>query len=567
MLKELEKVLSSAGADTTEINLDQIATVFRPRGYTNKDNVITVFENGKPTYYEVIDEDLYNAFKSLDQEQTPFYVKILSIPAQVLRAGATGLNVDFIGRNIARDTIFAGISSKYWFIPFVDSIKGLAHVLKKDEIFQSFLYSGGGDSELVSTDRNRMQRYQRNLLQQSGELNVLNIVRHPIDFIRLLGEYSELATRVGVYKKALKKEGDSVSGRMLAGVASRETTVDFSRMGTNVKNINKAIAFFNSALQGGDVLVRAAMRDKGKFALRAIMYITLPSILTYLLNRDDDEYEEIPQYQKDTFWLFKIGGQWWRIPKPFEMGMMFGSLVERFLAYTDKEDPHALDGWAEQLKDSALPDIIPTALLPLIEVWTNHDMFRNMPIIPQGDEYKKPADQYGPYTSSLAKTLGKVFNYSPYKIDHLIKGYGAGVGQNISNIASKGLELTGIAEKKTEPDKPLAQKLPIIRGLTVDPQRSSKSVSDFYDRLNEMEDDYKQMRDSDGIELNQYPKRKELRAMRKAQMELRDLNREYKEVYADNKMDAKTKREKLSKINLERINVARKALGKPKIRE
>jgi hypothetical protein len=353
----------------------------------------------------------------------------------------------------------------------------------------------------------------------------------------------------------------------LAGLASRETTVDFSRMGTNVGNINKAIAFFNSALQGGDVLARSFMRDKKGFVLRTFMYITLPSILTYLLNRDDEEYEEIPQYQKDTFWLFKIAGQWWRIPKPFELGMIAGSLVERFFAYMDKEDPHALDGWAEQLKDTALPDIIPTALLPLIEVWTNHDMFRNMPIIPQGDEYKKPADQHGPYTSSLAKTLGKVFNYSPYKIDHLIKGYSAGVGQNISNIASKGLELTGIAEKKTEPDKPLAQKLPIIRGLTVDPQRSSKSVSDFYDRLNEMEDDYKQMRDSDGIELNQYPKRKELRAMRKAQMELRDLNREYKEVYADNKMDAKTKREKLSKINLERINVARKALGKPKIRE
>lgn len=453
------------------------------------------------------------------------------------------------------------------FIPFVDSIKGLAHVLKKDEIFQSFLYSGGGDSELVSTDRNRIQRYQRNLLQQSGELNVLNIVRHPMDFIRLLGEYSELATRVGVHGKALKKEGDSVSGRMLAGLASRETTVDFARMGTNVKNINKVIAFFNSALQGGDVLVRTAMRDKGKFVMRAIMYITIPSILIYLLNRDDEEYEEIPQYQKDTFWLLKVAGQWWRIPKPFEMGMMFGSLVERFLAYIDKEDPHALDGWAEQLKDSMLPDIIPTALLPLIEVWTNHDMFRNIPVIPQGDEYKKPADQHGPYTSSLAKTLGKVFNYSPYKIDHLIKGYGAGVGQNISNIASKGLELTGIAEKKTEPDKPLSQKLPIIRGLTVDPQRSNQSINDFYTILNDLEDDYKRMRDEEGIDLDKYPQRQELRAMRKAQEKLRDLRKEYKSVYADNKIDSEKKRKELTRINREMVNIAREAIGKRKLRK
>ena len=101
----------------------------------------------------------------------------------------------------------------------------------------------------------------------------------------------------------------------------------------------------------------------------------------------------------------------------------------------------------------------------------------------------------------------------------------------------------------------------------MDPERSSKSVNDFYTRLNEMETEYNRTKDEEGIELNQYAKRKELRAMRKTQIELRDLNREYMEVYADNKIESKTKREKLSKINMERINVARKAIGKPKIRE
>jgi hypothetical protein len=354
---------------------------------------------------------------------------------------------------------------------------------------------------------------------------------------------------------------------MLSALASRENTADFQRGGKDTKVYSRIVAFFNSAIQGTDSMARAFKRNPALFMLRAGLWITLPSILFYLMNRDDEEYQEMPQYQKDMFWMFKTGKTWWKIPTPYEAGMLFGALPVRALEFFRQNDKKAFDGWAEQFLANLSPNFLPTAVMPWLEVSFNYDSFRNIPIVPESEKYRRPEEQFNAYTSSLAKALGRLLKQSPRQIDHLIGGYGAGLGKELANWIGKGLEQLGIVEKRVEPEKSLAQKLPIIKGLTTEAYRNSKSIDDFYTILDEMESTYKRTRDKEGIELNQYKDRKKLRAMRKAQEELRDLNREYMEVYTDNKMDAKTKREKLSKINLERINVARKALGKPKIRE
>ena len=153
---EIEKVLQDAGADTDNIDLEALATIFRPTGYTAKDNVIRVFEDGKPKYIEVFEPEMYKAFKSMDAYKPDAIIKLLSIPSR-LRAGATGLNMDFIGRNPIRDTVLAGITSRYRFIPFLDSIKSLAHIYNQDEVYQRWLYSGAANSELASVDRDSLQ--------------------------------------------------------------------------------------------------------------------------------------------------------------------------------------------------------------------------------------------------------------------------------------------------------------------------------------------------------------------------------------------------------------------------
>jgi hypothetical protein len=80
----------------------------------------------------------------------------------------------------------------------------------------------------------------------------------------------------------------------------------------------------------------------------------------------------------------------------------------------------------------------PQAIKPLLEVATNYDMFRDQPIVPF---YMEGLGGYGYKrdTGEVAKLLGRATGISPLKIDHVINGYLAGIGE----WASAGVD-TGI---------------------------------------------------------------------------------------------------------------------------
>lgn len=555
-LNEVKKILEGAGADVENIDLDAIATIFRPSGYTSKDNVITVFRDGKPEYYEVFDTELYRAFTAMDKESTATIIKILSFPAKLLRAGAT-LNPEFMARNPIRDAFFASIASEYGFIPGIDTVKGLMHVLKQDDVYQKWMASGAANSSMVSVDRDYLQKDLRGMLDKSLKDKTLNIITHPLDILRALSEFSEEATRVRVFEKGLEKEGYTAEGIRKAALASRDATVDFSRFGTATKNINKLVAFFNAGLQGPDKLIRQFKNKPVQSLLKSLLYITLPSIVLWFMNKDDERYKELPQYQKDLFWIIPTKNVLYRIPKPFEPGMVFGTLVERSLDSILKEYPDAFEGYAEQLFDTITPDIIPTALLPYIEVLTNYDMFRNRPIVPVGEQGSMPAEQYSKYTSETAKLIGKTFNMSPRKVDHVLKGYGASMAQYATDILDSILAGAGIVDKKTVPEKPIQAKAPFVKGFALEPYQSSSSVDKLYKELNKLEAEYNTARKQGN--LKNFHKIKRLKELRKRTDTLSELRKIMNNVYDSDFLSAKEKKGKINDINVKIVNVARGA--------
>ena len=98
-------------------------------------------------------------------------------------------------------------------------------------------------------------------------------------------------------------------------------------------------------------------------------------------NRDDERYKALPEWQKNFFWIIPIeNGPIVRIPKPFELGVIFGSLPERILDYIYENDPDALRSIGDAMKDGAMPGLIPTFGLPALEWWTNYSFFRERPL-------------------------------------------------------------------------------------------------------------------------------------------------------------------------------------------
>lgn len=561
-LQDIKKALADAGADVENIDLEKVASIFRPVGYNSKDKVITVFRNGKPEYFEVFDEDLYRSMLTLDKETSNTLVRLLSFPAKLLRAGAT-LTPEFALRNPVRDAFTAFVNSKYGFVPGVDTAKGLFHALKKDDLYYKWLSSGGANGALVSLDRDYLQGNLRKLLQTSMKDKTLNIIKNPVEAMRAFSEFTEQATRLGEFAKGIKKEGMTAEGLRKAALSSRDVALDFSRVGTATKPANQMIAFFNAQLQGLDKMVRIFKENPVKSTTKAITGITLPSVLLYQLNKDDPRYQELPQWQKDLFWIIPTEKALYRIPKPFELGILFGTLPERIMQWIDTNDPKAFEGLGERALDGFAPEFLPTALKPIIESMANYSFFTGRQITSMSDQNVEPYAQYDAYTSDTAKLLGSLLNASPKKIDNAIKGYGGGLARYGTDILDSLLQASGAVEKNVMPKDDFT-KLPGIKGFTTRPYTGgSDSLDKFYKELNSLEKQFNtEKRTNKELEAPD-----KLKAYRKISSMLSDIRKAEKEITESDKLSAEQKREYLDRLNMAKIDIARKVQGKEKVQQ
>ena len=265
---------------------------------------------------------------------------------------------------------------------------------------------------------------------------------------------------------------------------AREANLDFQRAGTWGREANSVIAFFNAGVQGTDKILRAFRQRPGASLGKAFLYITLPSLLAWALNHKDEEsseeYRQIARWKKDLAWCVKMGGRWWTIPKPPLLGQVFGSLVERGLDSVFDKDPVAMKGFADTLVDQAVPNLMPTVFLPALEAYVNYNFFRDQPVIPRGKEKLPPELQYGPETSGVAKWAGEKTGTSPYKVDHLIRGYTGTVGGELAKIPDR------LFDSGDRPEEYWTEK-PFVRSFFVDPGRTNEYIRRFYELANRTE--------------------------------------------------------------------------------
>ncbi|MDP2703940.1 MAG: LPD38 domain-containing protein [bacterium] len=448
--------------------------IFRPSFFTPDKNTIMVFENGKRKFYQV-PEDVFKAVSGMMESDVGAIMKVLAFPARTLRAGAT-LTPEFMGRNPFRDQFTAFVFSKYGYVPGVDLVKGIFNTVGKTDLHGRWLAGGGAHSMLVSLDR---VTSQATLAKVLGSKDVKGLVKNPIEALRILSEFGEKGTRVGAFGRAVKKGASDLE----AAFESRDITLDFARRGSQTRAVNMLVAFWNAQVQGLNKTVRAFRERPMQTTFKAASGITLPSVLLYLNNRNDPRYQELPQWQKDLFWIIPVGddGPIIRIPKPFEVGIVFGTVPEHILTWLDKNDPEALTSAAKTLMEASAPGYIPTGLQPIIENIANYSFFRQRPIVSEGKQALPKELQADRYTSETAKEVGKLIKQSPAKIENLFVSYTGGLGKYALDASDKLLKTLGVVSPPSEPAKTLADR-PFIRAFVArEPIGSgSESVNKFY---------------------------------------------------------------------------------------
>ena len=449
-----------------------------------KEGVISIHEEGKIKYYKV-PKDLYDCMSQLTQVGQDWLVKMLSIPARIQRTGITTAP-EFAMRNPIRDQWSAFVNAKYGYMPGVDFVRGLFHMLKQDEQYWKWKATGGDWSMLVTLDRATNQATLKKVL---GNVNYKKFLTNPIKFLEDISMYGEQPTRIGVFRKAAKKVSD-----IEAAFESKEATVDFQRRGAKMKTIASLYTFFNARLQGMEKLMRSIKERPLQTSAKILAVATIPSVINYLVNRDDPKYWEIPEWQRDLFWIIPIKGHYFRIPKG-DTGVLFGTTAEKVLQWIDKDaktkpgvDKLARAMFNETFPISDIGGFLPVALRVPFETVVNRNFFYGRPIVPRGKEQLAPKYQYSPYTSETIKALGKAINVSPQKLEHLIAGFGGGLARH----AIKGTDIVlgemGVVPKKPEKPKELADYLAIGAFAVREPSGfNSESINKFYDVMDKLD--------------------------------------------------------------------------------
>tara|TARA_A100001391_G_scaffold20006_2_gene10996 strand:- start:2082 stop:6227 length:4146 start_codon:yes stop_codon:yes gene_type:complete len=472
--KEAEKLFD----DPTKINekLLEELTVFRKQTKGLTDTQISIRRDGKLEVYEVGPE-LRKALRDIPKPVFDNALRIMGLPTRVLRAGAT-LDVAFMARNFFRGELAATAFSKNNYIPLVHGSLGVFRLVqgknKQTQLYKDFIKSGALQSSLVSFDRKYIREgFMKEELTSRKLVNSIN-PKNTLENLRILAEFAESAARISEFRmqqKRLTKEGKKSQREILeeSGLSARDITLDFQKIGLSMQAVNSVTAFYNARLRGYEQVISGVIKNPTKVLSTLIITQTLPSVYLWFANKDSEYYRNLPQWVKDTHHIVilnqgKPNEIAYKIPKLWELGFIFGTLPERALDFIAKKDPKAIEQLGKELYENSGNFLVNLAPLPEIgrvplELAVNKSFFQDRPIVPRSMENILPEYQTTPYTSEIAKGLGRMIRAipgledysSPIQIDYLIKAWTGGLGKYALDATNAILRKAGVGDDTIRP--------------------------------------------------------------------------------------------------------------------
>jgi hypothetical protein len=169
-------------------------------------------------------------------------------------------------------------------------------------------------------------------------------------------------------------------------------------------------------------------------------------MLYYLAVSDEEEYKNARRETRDDNWIVPLGKDIpaLKVPIPFEVGVLFKVIPERFLDATlgDATFEETMTSIQRQLRVTLTQDPFGFQLIkPLYEVWNNKSSYLGTDIVPYYlKEGVSAQAQYNENTSEFAKglSLGLAqvgIDVSPIHLDYLVSGYTGTIGVYVSAVA------------------------------------------------------------------------------------------------------------------------------------
>lgn len=547
-------------------------------------DVVKVFVDGQEKLVQVNDPELYRAFTMIDLERSnSTFMKAARQAKKVLTVSTTSMP-DFIIRNFMRDSIHSWAINKDGFKPVTASWAGFKKALRTDDSLVDMMFAGatfgGGYSNVydpastAKTIRSVLRRkgyndsqiheFESSIARNSKE--VMGKIEQGLHKYKNLSEAAENANRLATYEAAIK----SGKSKAQAAFESRDL-MDFSMMGASniMINLSDMLPFFNARMQGLSKLGRGIKENPREVLKRGGM-ITAASLALMALNWDDKRYEELQDWDKDTYWHAWIGGQHIRFPKPFEIGLMFGTLPERFVRALGGKDTGAKFGKlvAHNFMETMAFNPIPQVAMPIAEAYVNYDFFKGGPIENMADSNLMAGARYNDQTSLLMREVGQATNMSPKMLDHIVMGYTGSLGGYV--MGATNLLMRNLKDYGETPAMRLDE-MPVIKSFFrgSDPAKSTQFTEDFYRMMTEanqinstINSFRKQGRGDDANELieDNRGKLSQRQGLTATQKQVKALNAQIEMMRRDRILTADQKREKIDRLMATRNKLVQQAV-------
>lgn len=449
----------------------------------------TVFKDGKPVTMK-INKELYDALKPAERETWEDSVILHGLQKGVVlqKTLLTSRNPIFALTNFVRDLQTAVVNSKdtgkmlgnyaklvkYKLNDFISNKTGKPLSPQDEEMGRLWeLYKANGGESNTYFDFDKGTNLER-------PKNLKGFLGNQIDRIFEINEIIEQLPRVAEFATTLQN-GGTIDEAMYNAA---DVTVNFKRGGEFTKMLDRnGASFLNASVQGIDKQIRNFTNIKNggkgwaKMAITCAMLGIAPQLVNHLLLHDDEDYQDLPDYIKDNYWLFKIGdNKFIRIPRGRDIPTFLGTLAQRTSRAIEGDD-RAFDGIVDTFQNTLAPNnpFDSNIYEPIDAAIRTNKAWNGSDIVSTTLENKVPSEQYDAKDTEFAKwlagtKLGKKLKLSPKKIDYLIDQYSGGIGDILIPLNTK----------YAEGNNPLSAK------FSTDSINNNKQLSRFYDDKTEL---------------------------------------------------------------------------------
>ena len=526
---------------------------------------VSVARNGKLDKYHVTDPLLYHSITQLGPVKQDLLMKILQVPKRTLTTLVTA-DPGFMIANFMRDTLSTWVTVEPKTTPLYDAIKGAAKGLKRDDSLWQIMAAGGGGGGYYDTSPENVRQHLSSL-QKGG---ALHMPKRMWDAWMRVGQAGENANRIAVFDSVIRD-----GGTVAEGAHEAQDVINFSKRGgwRAMQYLISAVPFMNARIQGLDRLWRGAQANPKAFFLKGSMLMGA-SLALLASNWDNEEYWELPEWDRDANWHLFIGGEHFKIPKPFEVGAFFGTIPERAFEQmrSDANGKLLAERMLAMIGGTFAMDPTPQLFKPALDVAQNERSFTGNPILGFGDQFRSPEGQYSPWTSESMKQLAEAmpdsapdWMRSPKRLEYLMKGYFGTLGGYALGVADN---MTRYAvDAPAAPEQTLG-KTPVIKRFYSDELTSNKHVGRFYDMADEVNSTYANMKtkfeDGQTEEANKILKdeseKLRLRGhFNKVRQQMSDISSQIRMIHMDKNMSATEKRRRIDELSKRKNQIARMA--------